>query len=245
MFLHFFTPYDKNHNILKQRPILVIKTFCLDIVSVSIKFHLYISILPSIILAVKEAVACLTRTHYSRIRTPRFSGRLYWGKGVYLWVQGVSTSGSRGCLPLGPGDVYLWVQGVSTSGSRGCLPLGPGGVYLWVQGVSTSGSRGCLPLGPGGVSPSESRGCLPLGPGGVYLWVQGMSTSESRGCLPLGPGGVCLWVQGVSTSECKGCLPLSARDVGLWGREICNTSYNTHPSWHTNHPVNRMIDRQV
>ena len=43
--------------------------------------------------------------------------------------QGVSASGSRGCLSL--------ALGVSVSGSRGCLPLGPGcvywGVHLWNQ----------------------------------------------------------------------------------------------------------------
>ena len=49
--------------------------------------------------------------HFSRMRTARFSGRLYW-KG------GMSASGS--------GSVCLWVQwGVSSSGLRGCIPHTP------------------------------------------------------------------------------------------------------------------------
>ena len=35
------------------------------------------------------------------------------------------------CLPLGPGGVYLWFQGVSASGSSGC-------VCLWVWGCTPS-----------------------------------------------------------------------------------------------------------
>ena len=61
----------------------------------------------------------MTRMHSSRMRTARFSGRLY---------QGMPASRSRGCLPSGWWGVCLWVRGwvsasrfggVSASGSRG------------------------------------------------------------------------------------------------------------------------------
>ena len=71
--------------------------------------------------------------HSSRMRTARFSGRLYReGGSVCLWVRG-------GCLPLG-------LVGGSASGSRG-----EGGVCLWVGGCFSLGSVGGLPLGSGWV----------------------------------------------------------------------------------------------
>ena len=46
------------------------------------------------------------------------------GGGVCLWVQGVSASGSRGCLPLGLGVSAFGCKGMSASGFGGYLPLG-------------------------------------------------------------------------------------------------------------------------
>ena len=49
-----------------------------------------------------------TRMHSSRMRSVRFSGRLYWG----------------GCLPLGPRGVCRWVWAGLPLGLGGCLSLG-------------------------------------------------------------------------------------------------------------------------
>ena len=94
--LHIMT---KNYNILKERPMLVIKTFCLDIVLVSIKLQFVH------FKSAKPDSGCKGSSHISHkngfkwIRTLRINDRHYWG---CLWDQGVSASGSgRSIIPPG------------------------------------------------------------------------------------------------------------------------------------------------
>ena len=82
-----------------------------DLLTAPLEHHdlnivIYVSAKHPLILNFTETKNKLIRMHFRRMRTARFSGRLYRGWGVCLW--------NGGCLPLGLRCFYLWVWG--------CLP---------------------------------------------------------------------------------------------------------------------------